>query len=205
MTAEPQATGYDATPIQAATAALAGVCDHAQTLDGQGYNGTDAHLGHSLAAFPAGLWDDDTALAAWDMTRKYKVQLAGFGIDWDAITPPPGADQLEADRREARARAREKAKAWRRTDQMKKNSYVACEGHGERVDLAFAGYDPDLVAEARTIRGRYWNGSRKVNEFPFASLAQVITLADKRGIEVPPEVRALLTPRQDEPADPAPG
>lgn len=182
---------YDSTALQAAAAALAGVCDYAQDLDGRGYNGVDTHLGHMLSEYPAGLWDDDTALTAWDMLRKYKAQLAGMGITWDAIERPPGAEELEEERRQAaRARAKERAKAWRHAEQIKKDSWVACEGPGETVILHFAWYDPQLVAGAKNIPGRSYDG--RDNEFPFAALPQVIDLAGEHGINVPPEVRALI-------------
>lgn len=193
---------YDAATLQAAAGALAGVCDYAQELDGRGFNGVDAHFGHLAAELPIDLWDDDTCLAVWDMLHKYKTQLAGFGIGWDAITRPPGADQLEEDRREARARAREAAKAWRRQQQLTNDSYVACDGYGETVLLFFARYDPDLVDQARRIFGRRYNGT--ANEFPFTSLRKVIALADEHCIPVPPEVRALLTAKPAPAADPRP-
>jgi superfamily II DNA or RNA helicase/tetratricopeptide (TPR) repeat protein len=179
-------------PIHAAMARLAGVCDFAETLDGQGFNATDTWLGHVLAAMPVDDWAEDEALTAWDMLRKYRGQLGGFGIGYDDLPRPPGADELEAARRaEARERARQGARRWREQQYRKTHSYVRCDGVGEKVALAFP-YDPDAVSQAKAIKGRSFDWETKGNVYPFASLPQVVALADARGIEVAPEVRALV-------------
>ena len=56
--------GHEHAAIHDAMARLAGVCDFAESLDGQGFNATDTWLGHVLAAMPAGAWTTDEALAA---------------------------------------------------------------------------------------------------------------------------------------------
>src|SRR5215471_15066479 len=106
-------------------AQLAGVCDFAESLDGQGFNATDTWLGHVLAAMPASVWTEDEALAAWDMLRKYRGQLDGFGISYDDLPRPEAADQLEAAQREtARDRARQHGRRWRQQQYRTAHSYV---------------------------------------------------------------------------------
>jgi tetratricopeptide (TPR) repeat protein len=178
--------------IHGAVAQLAGVCDFAESLDGQGFNATDTWLGHALAAMPVSAWSEDAALTAWDMLRKYRGQLAGFGISYDHLPRPQGADELEETRREAaRDRARQSARQWRDQQYRKANSYVRCDGEGEKVTLAFP-YDPETVNQAKAIKGREFNPGTKANVYPFTSLPQVVALADAREIEVAPEVRALV-------------
>jgi SNF2 family DNA or RNA helicase len=59
--------------IHAALRLLAGVCDGAAQLDGQGFNKTDASFGHSLAGCHA--LTDRQAAAALRMVLKYRRQL----------------------------------------------------------------------------------------------------------------------------------
>ena len=140
---------------------------------------------------PAALWTSETALAAWDMLRKYHRQLAIAGIDYAGLPRPPGAGELEDGRREeARQRARERARAFRDQQYRKSRSYVRCDGEGDTVILAFP-YDPGLVAAAKTIEGRDFNWGTKWNEYPFTSLPAVIAFADEHAIAVAPDVRAL--------------
>lgn len=75
---------------------LAGRCDGAQTEDGVGYNGTDTHFGRSLATVPPDAWSPEVAREAWAMLRKYRGQLDGAGINFDAITEPPAPEEPKA-------------------------------------------------------------------------------------------------------------
>ena len=170
---------------------ISSVCDYAQQLDARGFSAADAWLGHVLAQMPPGLWSDSVALAAWDMLRKYRGQLAAAAISYDELPRPAGADEPEAGRREqAREQARGHARAWREHQYRQARSYVRCDGDGEQVTLAFP-YDPDLVTGCRKIDGRRYDGAAKANVFPFTSLPAVIELAAAHGIEVTADVRAL--------------
>ena len=83
-------TGEDTvTALHEAIGVISSVCDYAQSNDAQGFNAADAWLGHVLAQMPAALWTDDAALAAWDMLRKYRGQLAAAGIGYDDLPRPP--------------------------------------------------------------------------------------------------------------------
>jgi hypothetical protein len=73
----------DAVPaLHEAIGVISSVCDYARELDAQGFNAADTWLGHVLAQMPAGAWTGEEALAAWDMLRKYRGQLASAGIDY---------------------------------------------------------------------------------------------------------------------------
>jgi Bifunctional DNA primase/polymerase, N-terminal/SNF2-related domain len=187
-----RATGEDTvTALHEAIGVISSVCDYAQSDDAQGFNAADAWLGHVLAQMPTALWTDDAALAAWDMLRKYRGQLAAAGIGYDDLPRPIGADELEAERREqARQRAREHAQHWREQRYRQARTYLRCDADGGQVTLAFP-YDPDLVAACRAIPGRRYDGAAKANAFPFTCLPAVIELADAHQIEVTAEVRAL--------------
>jgi hypothetical protein len=191
-----RATGDDTVAaVHQAIGVISAVCDYAQELDARGFSAADAWLGHVLAQMPPGLWSDSAALTAWDMLRKYRGQLSTAGIDYDQLPRPAGADELEADQREqardqVRQDAREHARQWREQQYRQAHSYVRCDGDGEQVTLAFP-YDPDLVAACRAIEGRRYDGAAKANVFPFTSLPAVIELADRHGIEVTADVRAL--------------
>ena len=69
--------------------------------------------------------------------------------------------------------------------------YVRCEGEGEKVVLAFP-YDAAMVSEAKEIGERYFDWNTKTNLYPFTRLPLVVAFADKHGIEVAPQVRALV-------------
>lgn len=205
--------------IHDAIGVVSAVCDYARKNDDRGFNAPDAWLGHALAGMPLGVWTSDTALAAWDMLRKYRGQLAAAGIEWDQLPRPEGADELEAERleearerreeahqqaaerrEEARQRAREKARQWRDERYRKSRSYVRCDGDGDEVVLSFA-YDPDLVAACRKIEGRRYDGTTKTNKYPFTSLPDVIKFADEHEIDVTTDVRALAAIAADRAAE----
>jgi len=75
---DPQATNSAERMIQS----LAGVCDGAATLDGQGFSGFDAQFGHSLAhqSLSGRAWTVKQAAAAVKMIRKYQRQLGGKAV-----------------------------------------------------------------------------------------------------------------------------
>jgi len=68
--------------------------------------------------------------------------------------------------------------------------FVACAG--EDVVLAFP-YDAAMVREAKAIGGRRFDWDTRTNVYPFARLGQVVAFADTHGIDVAPQVRALVT------------
>jgi hypothetical protein len=130
----------DATIRDAITSAvlyLAGVCDYAQSWDGQGFNKPDSHLGHDLArrAQHRDL-DDDELHAAWALCRKYAdTQLAGAGISLpteDAVREHFGDVQ---------------------PPEIPRTAGVISLADGE-LDVAFP-YDPAKVEVIRALRRRH--------------------------------------------------
>ena len=73
-------------PILTALRNLAGMCDGGRRRDEVGFNAFDADFGGKLARQE--ILTPRQAHAAWRMIRKYKRQLAGFGIDYDSIEEP---------------------------------------------------------------------------------------------------------------------
>jgi hypothetical protein len=69
--------------------------------------------------------------------------------------------------------------------------YLLCAGIGEDVVLAFA-YDAAAVREAKAIGGRRFDWETRTNVYPFSRLLQVVEFADAHGIDVAPQVRALV-------------
>src|SRR5262249_23985939 len=142
VTGDAPQPGHGFAAIHNAMAQLAGVCDFAESLDGQGFNATDTWLGHALAAMPPEAWTEDEALAGWDRRRKHRGPRDGFGVCCGNLPRPRGAGELEAARlEEARERARQRGRQWREQQYRSAHSYVRCDGAGEKVTLAFP-FDP---------------------------------------------------------------
>lgn len=74
--------------------ALSGVCDGAHTQDGSGFNGGDSHFGKSLAAQNPAHYSPGQVACLAKMLRKYKRQLAGFGLDITLV--PASIENKEA-------------------------------------------------------------------------------------------------------------
>ena len=72
-----------------AVRAIATACDGAEKKDGQGFNSYDRDFGHDLAVSNPATWSPRKTRSAWKMMRKYRVQLAGHGIDFNTIPEPP--------------------------------------------------------------------------------------------------------------------
>jgi len=77
-----------------AVLALARQDDGALTRDAVGYNGSDTKFGNRLAKTPPEGWSVEVQREAWEMLAKYKRQLAGMGIDYDAIVEPKAGKGL---------------------------------------------------------------------------------------------------------------
>lgn len=59
--------------------------DQAEEQNGIGWNGSDTHRGHRLAERPWERWTPSMKAEAVELLRKYRRQLAGAGIDYDAL------------------------------------------------------------------------------------------------------------------------
>jgi hypothetical protein len=131
-----------AVALRAAAQILAGRdSDWAEEANGVGYSKSDGPFGHALAQTPPEAWSPEVTRAAWSMLRRYRTQLAGCGVDFDAI-PEPEATRESRDVR-------------------------VIDHDGTRYVLRF-GYDPDLIAEVKRLPGRAWDAHRKVWAAPLS-------------------------------------
>ncbi len=89
MEQEAKAVEPEPTPaeILAAATALARVCDGAISDDERGYNGADSPTVKSILRFPSPTVRQIRAL--WNILRKYRKQLQGYGFNYDLLVPPP--------------------------------------------------------------------------------------------------------------------
>lgn len=73
--------------IVSAASLLASVCDGAVRQDGAGYNGADAVVAKSI--LKVSKKTDRQVIALYSILRKYQKQLAGLGVDYAGLVPPP--------------------------------------------------------------------------------------------------------------------
>ena len=123
--------------ITSAVLYLAGVCDYAQSWDGQGFNKPDSHLGHDLArrAQHRNL-DDDELHAAWALCRKYadtQLGRAGISLPTEEMVRERFGDGDPPE--------------------ISRTAGVISLADGE-LDVAFP-YDPAKVEVIRSLRRRY--------------------------------------------------
>ena len=147
---------------------LAARCDGAVEQDGVGFNGTDTNFGRWLAQQAE--WTPEQAVAAYAMARTYRAQLAGGGIDFDAIEAPAA---VNGDARQAAQNQRREANAAERLAASKTLTHDDAE---DEFVLAFA-YDGELVDAARSLPRRRYNGRDKTNRTPRSPEAAVALLA----------------------------
>lgn len=158
--------------LSAAVREIAVRCDGAEAQDGVGFNGTDSHFGKAIAGLPHAAWTDGLARQAWEMLRKYKGQLAEYGVDYDEIPEPQG----EASR-----------------------DYAFVEMVGDRMAFRFP-YNPDLIDKVkRGVPGARWNGAAKVWTAP--PTVEGVEAAQAAGFIVDEAVvTEAAKPREDKPA-----
>lgn len=167
-----------------AVAGLAAVCDYAEARDAAGFSATDAAIGHFLAEVPVTEWTAEHAAAARSLLPTYRRQLGDALTNTIRALPDPSADEVT----HARTHVRALHRAERERQYRKRQSYVHIED--DRVRLAFA-YDADLVAKAKAIPGRRYDGETRSNTYPLSSLPAVVGFASNVGIDVAPEVLAV--------------
>lgn len=74
--------------LHKAVCLLAGVCDGARLLDGQGYNMYDSEYGHTLASEDFSTWTRLKCECVRKFLYKYRNQLDRSGIDIDTLFAP---------------------------------------------------------------------------------------------------------------------
>lgn len=143
------------TLLHQAVTQLAAVCDGAQSVDGQGFNGTDAPFGRQLASTPLEAWSLENQRAAWEILRKYSHQLETFGINYSDIEEPENIG-------------------------TSRHVNVIDSANGRYI-IRFH-YDADLVSSIKyNVKGARWNPTEKVWTAPLSSKEGVETLAQNWG------------------------
>ncbi|MUL61080.1 hypothetical protein B5P44_00575 [Mycobacterium sp. CBMA 213] len=170
--------------LHEAVAGLAAVCDYAEAKDAAGFSATDAAIGHYLAEVPVTEWTTEHASAARSLLPTYRRQLGDALTNKIRALPDPAADEVA----HARTHVRGLHRAERERQYRKRQSYVHVED--ERVRLAFP-YDAELVAKAKVIPGRRYDGQTRTNTYPLSSLPAVVGFATAAGIDIAPEVLAV--------------
>ncbi len=168
MSTEPQERERPAPTILDAVRFLAGRCDWAAALDGNGFNKFDAEFGHSLADCER--LTPKQEVAALKMLQKYRRQLANGGIDYYKLG---AATRVENNVVYA-------APATRRIELS-----------GTRFVLVYP-YDPDLIAEIKRLPDRKfhgkdnpWNGRTKVWTMPLDRCLEVEEFAKRFDFAIP--------------------
>lgn len=121
--------------LHKAASYLASQCDGAIVRDGIGYNGTDTKFGHRIAAMDVTEWNEDIALTAADVLRKYAEQLEYVGIDIKAII---GEETPDLDDHVTNGSIREISRdahtqAWQAEHARKNAPYITIEGNLVKV------------------------------------------------------------------------
>lgn len=138
--------------------------DQATIENGVGYSKSDGSFGHLLASTPPEAWSPDVVRGAYVMLRKYRGQLSGLGVDFDAIpSPPPGSE-----RREVRA----------------------IDHDGERYVVRFS-YNPDMISHVRALPGRRWSADERVWTAPHSQA--LLDFIDDHGFGVTERASRALT------------
>lgn len=75
------------TEIVKAASLLASVCDGAFRQDGAGYNGADSAVAKSI--LKSSRKTERQIIALHSILKKYKGQLAGLGVEYETLVPPP--------------------------------------------------------------------------------------------------------------------
>lgn len=123
--------------------------DHASQLNGVGFNGRDTGFGNSLAEqVEAGRkLSPKQLVAAHRMLRTYKRQLAGYGVDYDAIPEPKPPAEAPQDFTAA---------------QPHRGVSGTVELIGDVLEVRTTGYDRNIVAWCKSFPNRLYDPDSKV-------------------------------------------
>lgn len=146
--------------------------DYATIENGVGFNGRDTGFGNSLAKQVAAGKNLSPKQygTAYRMLRTYRVQLSGYGIDYDLIPTP---DQVHP-------------------NTAPKETAKTVDFRGGFFVFQFS-YDPNLKDELKdAITGRRWDADNKVWIAPVESASLVGKFALKFGFKVTPEALKVI-------------
>lgn len=162
---------------------LAGICDGAVAIDGQGFNGVDSNFGKSLAAQET--WSVRQAEAAIKMLKKYKKQLQSAGIDIDALFDGKPV-QVQVTPQNIRP-----------TAQNTNNEKKATLEKGQ-IKIMFP-FDYDTLATVKSIPGRRFQGDKYPKHWTAPLSKEAAKILKDAKFEIDPEITKLLednTPKE---------
>jgi SNF2 family DNA or RNA helicase len=149
-TADPAPTPLE---IIEAAKALARVCDGAVSDDERGYNGADSPTVKSILKFQNPTVRQIRAL--WNILRKYRKQLAGYGFNYDLLVPPPLPPAPDG-KPGARVDASGKPVPVQLVVQL---TWVGTQ-YGRRIAVS-SPYSPEVVAAVRKLPKRWFDKEGK--------------------------------------------
>jgi hypothetical protein len=182
--------------LHAAFDFLAAMPGPAAAVDGPGFAETDIYLGMFLADLPADHWTDEMAIAGWSMLGRYTDQLGEAGISYERLPCPAGAEHMDGAQLATahEIATQEMAAIWPGMLRSRFGPrYVRCDTAGAPVMLGYGSLtDTDLVRQTAQIPGLHgYVTADQVAVFSFASLPDVVALAERHGIPVTEHVRGL--------------
>ena len=118
-------------------------CDGARSQDNVGFNKLDAAFGHYLAKLPYSQWTDAQKKVAYNMLKKYAVQLKGLGIDFIELPVVPLIVSSTSNR----------------TISLLDNKYF----------IIRFNYRPELVNAVKQLPGRKWHRTKKYWTVPWSN------------------------------------
>lgn len=156
--------------IQEAMRFLAGRCDYANALDGQGFNATDTVVGHRLAIIPDEAWSKEMLVRGHALLKKYRGQFQAAGL---SIKEPP----------------KEKVKT--------NGKAIRSIWWGRNEFVVMFNYDPSLVAALKSAlgaAGRHFDKTMKTwHVMPTPEgIAGLKVFAQDHGFAVTPEVQKFF-------------
>lgn len=162
--------------LYTAVRSLAGVCDHAHSQDGMGFNGVDAGFGHHLAQKPFESWTWRDKANGYKMLGKYRKQLLAYGVDYDEIPQPLTNGE---------------------------GRYITVKNG--RLVIEFP-YDANMVSLVKGLPGRVFDAPGKFWTCPISSKMAVLQFAEKHNFSIDPSVFELVevdaTPEPEKPKRP---
>lgn len=157
--------------------------DHAQVVNGVGFNGRDTVFGNSLAdQLRAGrTLTAKQAQAAYKILRTYRRQLSNYGIDYDAILAPTTVVHTPVPETKVAEVIVSRAE-----DATPKGEVVIEQTAKGLIGRISFDYDPRLVHEVKGLVGRRWDKATKTWTVPLtpASTAAVMSFADLHGFDL---------------------
>lgn len=173
----------EAESLHRAMSFLAARCDMAQSLDNVGFAKPDVTVGHGLAHSDPATWDESLLRAAWELARKYQVQLVHLdGFDLSAIPEPPavsGGREIAID-------------TYRHHRAVSESLITMVRGYdgAELYAIAFP-WDQGMLDAVRAIPGRRWDANRRLWVVPRGK-AQAEAIRELGPISKAPDVEEAL-------------